>query len=158
MQRVVSQAKLRLFTYLYLFLADRINKPFILSLENYNQKSCHLFYQNAISIISAFPYCHSINRLLLFSFIISFIHSKLLTFIQSTENETTIIPLLHSLSSFTLNSLHHLIHSSSFQSSLTQLVQESLFNQIGHNLVYSTPLPELGDTIILSLQESSSYH
>lgn len=130
----------------------------MMSLENYNQKSCHLFYQNAISIISAFPYCHSINRLLLFPLFKEFIHRNLLTIIESTENETTILPLLHSLSSFTLNSLHYLTHSSSFQSSLTQLVQERLFNVIGHSLIHSTPLPELGDTIILSLQESSSFH
>lgn len=49
------------------FIADSIHQPFITSINNYAHNSCHLYYQNALSILSAFPYSNSMKRLLLFS-------------------------------------------------------------------------------------------
>lgn len=151
MREVVDHAHLCLCMFQSLFVADTIYLPFVSSLQNYSRQSCHMYYQSAISIVSAFPYTLSIKRLLLLSNILFLIHRMLYNSIFQSDNS---IP--HPIPIIQPPLLLSITKNQSLQEYLAQVRQKQLFQQIGNRILHSTPLPELGDTIILSFQEAES--
>lgn len=74
----------------------------------------------------------------------------------SSVEETPILSALHHFPPLDSPLLQFITKQESFIHYYLHLMQQQQFQFIGNHLIFSTPLPELGDSVILSLQESDS--
>lgn len=120
---------------------ERIRTGFEASIKNYAKSDCVLFFQSSLSLITSLPYSKSINRLLLY-FLIPFVIPRSIYDAAFTTHSP--------IESFQLIGGQARLKEAS---QLQQLTKEVILRRIVSNIIHCTPLPELGDTVMITVDE-----
>ena len=124
--------------------------------------SSELFQTNLLSLLSTSTlysiiitlYTCNPNTIIVIQFIyLSSIIRNLYSILHPSIDDFSISTILQQIPCFNISLLHHFTNHSSFQESLQLFLQQVQFDHIASSLVFSTPYPELGDSIIITLQD-----